>query len=218
MAKATLIQICYHEAQKEKCYPFAHVHFTEGLTIFFENYWIEKFVNEATTEKIAVCSWKLRSKMRYYIGRPRELTQSVLESDYDVLSFTKNTKHHRMLDAANAWHPGFLNCLDKILKKICVSRPGEVKIPIYQNHFSARTDIYKDYVQNYLSPAMEVIKTDPEINDLAMRDSKYSDLTHQTAEHLKGKLGISYYPLVPFILERLFSIYVHNKRIKVTPL
>lgn len=218
MAKATLIQIVYHESQKEKCYPFAHVHFTDTLTVFFENYWIEKFVNEATTEKIAVCSWKLRSKMRYYIGQPRPLTQELLESDYDVLAFTKNTKHHRMLEAANAWHPGFLNCLDKILKKLGISRPGEIKIPIYQNAHSTKTHIYKDYVLKYLSPAMDVMQNDPEISKLCMQDSRYSDLTHQSADHLESKLGLRFYPMHPFILERLFSIYVHNNKIPVTPL
>lgn len=218
MAKARLVQIYYVDSQKDKCYSFADLHFNASLTVFFENSVIQDVVMASQDEKISVCSWKLRSKMRYYIGQPRELTQSVLESDYDVLAFTRNTKNHRMLAAADAWHPGFLNCLDKILKKIGVPRPGEVKIPIYQNHFSARTDIYKDYVKTYLSPAMEVIKNDTEINELAMRDSKYSDLTHQTAEHLKERLGIAYYPLVPFILERLFSIYVQNKQIRVTPL
>lgn len=218
MVKARLIQICYDEKQKEKCYPFADIHFTESLTVFFENYWIAKFVEEAESEKIAVCSWKLRDKLRWYIGRPRELTQELLESDYQVLSFTKNTKYHRMFEAANAWHPGFMTVFDKILAKIGVSRPGEIKIPIYQNHFAAKTSIYKDYVQNYLSPAMDCISTNDEINALAMLDSKYSDLTHQSGEMLKEKLGISYYPLIPFLLERLFSVYVHNKKIEVTHL
>lgn len=215
---ARLVQIYYAEEQKNKCYPFADLYFNQSLTIFFENAVIKDVVLSAEADKIAVCSWKLKDKMRWYIGRPRELTQELLETDYEVMSFTKNTKHHRMLEAANAWHPGFLTTLDKILAKIGVSRPGEVKIPIYQNHFSCRTDIYKDYVKTYLSPAMDCMENDAEINKLAMRDSKYSDLTNQSADILTKKLGISYYPLAPFILERLFSIYCHNRKINVTHL
>jgi len=211
-----LIQVIYHETQRPHCFPFARIHFNEGLTIFFENKIISELVMATDKEKISVCSWKLKQKLRYYIGQHREITQELLESDYDVMTFTRNTQHHRMLAAANTWHPGFLDIFDKILAAIGVTRPGEVKIPIYQNHHSSRTDIYQDYVRNYLNPAMEVMTNDKEINALAMRDSKYSDLTNQSGEMLQEKLGINYYPLAPFLLERLFSIYVHNRKIKVS--
>lgn len=215
---AELIQIYYHEDQKTKLYPFAVPYFNTGLTIFFENEPIKNLVLSTKADKIGIVSWKLREKLRWYIGRPRELTQEVLETDYEVLSFTKNTKDHHMLAAANRWHPGFLTTFDKILGKIGVSRPGEVKIPIYQNHFCAKTKIYRDYVTNYLSPAMDCILNDNEINGEAMADSRYSNLTRQSAEHLQEKIGINFYPMVPFLLERLFSIYVHNNRIAVTHL
>jgi len=211
-----LVQIIYHENQRAHCYPFSRVYFNDGLTIFFENQVIKDVVLATTHDKIGVCSWKMKQKMKYYIGQPRPLTIEVLESDYEVMSFTRNTKTHQMLAAANQWHPGFLVIFDKILGAIGVSRPGEVKTPIYQNHFSAKTGIYRDYVTTYLIPAMDAITNDPEINKLAMADSKYSDLTHQSGEVLREKLGIGYYPLVPFLLERLFSIYVHNKKIRVT--
>lgn len=211
-------QIYYREQQKEKLYPFAIPIYNEKLTIFFENSVISNLVEASQAKKIAVCSWKLRDKLRWYIGRPRELTMEVLESDYEVLSFTKNTKHHHMLAAASAWHPGFKETFEKILNMIGVKAPSEVKIPIYQNHFSASTHIYRGYVYHYLDPSMDVIKNDPEINRMAMSDSNYSDLTNKKANHLKEKLGIDYYPLVPFLLERLFSVFVHNEKISVTHL
>jgi len=216
MAKAKLVQIYYEESQLSKLYPFAEPYYNDKLTIFFENDCIVKLVSETKADKIAVCSWKLREKFRWYIGRPRELTQELLESDYEVMSFTKNTKEHRMLSAAEQWHPGFLKTFDKILSAIGKTRPSEIKIPIYQNHFSAKREIYVQYVKNYLSPAMQSIMDDVEINNLAMQDSKYSDLTNQSAEHLQKKIGVNYYPLVPFLLERLFSVYVQNEGLKIT--
>lgn len=213
---STLIQIYYHEDQKKNLYTFAVPYFNQGLTIFFESSVIKDVVSTTKADKIAVTSWKLREKMRYYVGIPRVLTEELLESEYDIMSFTRNTKDHQMLRSAERWHPGFLKTFDKILENIGVRRPGEVKVPIYQNHFAARTEIYKDYVQKYLSPAMDCISNDAEVNAMAMCDSRYSDLTNQSAEHLNAKLGISYYPLAPFLLERLFSIYVHNNRINVT--
>ncbi len=215
---AELIQIIYKEEQRSKCFPFARVFFNDSLTVFFENEVIRQVVMSCKTEKVSVCSWKLKEKLRWYIGRPRELTQNVLESDYEVLAFTRNTKYHNMLAAAEAWHPGFLNVFDKILSAIGLSRPAEVITPIYQNHFSAKTEIYQDYVNRYLSPAMHVMQNDPEIHCLSMADSKYSDLTNQSAEHLKEKIGVGYYPLATFLLERLFSVYVHNNKINVTHL
>lgn len=216
---AELIQIIYDESQREACYPFAKIYFNDTLTIFFENAIISEVVSASQADKIAVCSWKLREKMRWYIGRPRPITQELLESEYEVMSFTKNTKHHKMFAAADKWHPGFLEMLKKLCESIGVKMPGEVKIPIYQNHFSAKREIYQDYVKNYLNPAMEVMKNEPEINKMIMTNSNYSELDKTSPEKLKKleqKIGIPYYPMAPFILERLFSVYVHNNKIPVS--
>ncbi len=218
---AELTQIIYDDSQRAACYPFTKIYFNHALTIFFENTVIVEVVSSSQADKIAVCSWKLKEKMKWYIGRPRTLTEEVLNSEYDVLSFTKNTEHHRMLASADKWHPGFINTMKKLTQKIGVSMPGEVKIPIYQNHFSARREIYQDYVKTYLTPAIDAMKNDSELNKLAMVDSKYSVLdkaSDEKLDSLEEKIGIRYYPMAPFILERLFSVYVHNHKIKVTHL
>lgn len=215
-------QIYYHDSQKENMWPFAIPYLNENLTIFFENAPISKLVTETKADKIAVCSWKLKDKLRWNLGKPRireDITQEVLNSDYDVLPFTRNSQHHQMLQAASQWHPGFRETMTKIVEGIGKKMPGEVKIPIYQNAFSAKREIYQDYVKEYLNPAMELVKNDPEIYKLATRDSHYTKLIkHEgaSAEYLAEKLGFPYYPLVTFVLERLFSVYIHNKKINVT--
>jgi hypothetical protein len=215
-----LIQIYYDDAQLSKIFPFAIPHHNPGLTIYFENTIIARLVPETKAQKIGVCSWKLKEKLRWNVPGPtkaRELTQEVIESNYDVLSFTKNSHHHRMIEALNWWHPGSLPALDRMLGIIGLGRASEVKNPIYQNAFMARTEIYKDYVKNYLNKAIEAIESDGELMKMMMADSKYTTLAKiNNAELLKTKLGIDYYPLCPFILERLFSIYVQNKGIKVS--
>lgn len=215
---AQLTQIYYKDEQIKACYPFANLYFNEKLTIFFENTVIAQLVMASEAEKIAICSWRLKEKMKYYIGSPRELTPEVMNSDYQVLSFTKNTRHHQMLAAADKWHPNFKESLKKILDYFGISMPREVKTPIYQNHFSASRETYQDYVKRYLSPCMQAMSTDIELNKLAMIDSKYSTLTKDTTLHeeLERKIGIPYFPMAPFLLERLFSIYCHNENIKVT--
>lgn len=214
-----LYQIYYDDSQIKSLYPFAIPFENKELTIFFENSVLSKLVMSTTAKNVSVCSWRLREKFRWYIGRPREITEELLNSDYDVMSFTKNTQHHQMLAAADKWHPGFRDSMKKIGGAIGIKIPNEVKIPIYQNHFSAKREIYQDYVRNYLNPAMKVMKEDNEINKLAMTNSKYSELDKSSPEkldRLERLIGVRFYPLAPFLLERLFSIYIHNQRIQVT--
>lgn len=218
---AELTQIYYRDDQKQHCYPFAKLHYNEGLTMFFENSVIAEVVLRSQAEKIAVCSWKLKEKMRWNVKRPRELTQSVMDSEYDVLSFTGNTKTHGMLYSAKVWHPGFMEGLKKLGDIIKIKIPSEVKEPIYQNHFSAKRQIYQEYIYEYLGPAMKAMKNEPDLNKMVMVDSHYATLQKTDLaepEYLRLHLGVPFYPLAPFILERLFSIFVHNKKIKVTPL
>jgi hypothetical protein len=214
-----LIQIIYDESQRASCYPFAEVYFNKELTPFFENTVISELVSASQDSKIAVCSWKLKQKLRWHIGKPRDITPELLESDYDVMSFTKNTKAHGMLAFANTSHNGFIVAFKKVVEGIGKKCPGEVKNPIYQNHHSSKREIYQAYVKEYLNPAMEIMQNDTEINKLVMADSNYSTLTSKRPEHLKEieqKLGIGYYPLCPFLLERLFSVFVHNEKINVS--
>lgn len=213
------IQIIYDESQREKCYPFADVYFNYGLTIFFENSVIENVVLASKSDKISVCSWRLKEKMKYYIGKPREITLELLKTDYEVLSFTRNTQYHRMIESAERWHPGFRSTMSKIMAKIGQPMVNEVKNPIYQNHFAASRGTYQDYVKHYLVPAMQCMESDLEINRLIMQDANYSKLKgvkQDELEGIKNNIGINYYPMAPFILERLFSIYVQNKKINVT--
>lgn len=228
---ARLIQIYYNTTeievngrkttQLQEIYPFAVPYFNENVTIFFENSVIKDLVLASTDEKLGVCSWKVKQKRKYNILRPRELTQEVLETDYDVLCFTGNSKNHKMLAAAENWHPGFRKTMEVILDMIGQKMPGEVKSPIYQNSFMAKLEIYQDYVKNWLAPVMEGTLNDPMVYKLMTVDSHYSELAKKDSvspEYLQEKIGMPYYPLAPFILERLFSIYCHNNKIQVTQL
>jgi hypothetical protein len=208
-----LYQIYYREDQLSKLYPFAVPYFNNSLTIFFENDPISKLVMSHTGEKIAVCSWKLSKKVR--IIHP--VTQDVIDSDYQVLSFTRNSHRHQMMAMANAWHPGFIATIDKLWQKIGLKRPPEAKNPIYQNHFSAKTEIYRDYVSNFLIPAMEVTSTDEELNKLMTQPSGYGRLSRSAdMKSVKAKLGMDDYPLAPFILERCPSLYFATKGYKIS--
>lgn len=213
-----LIQIFYHEDHLKELYPFATPYDNRGkLTVFFESTPIVKFVMETKCDKVAVCSWQLRAKQRgYYVGRPKPITQEVLEGNFDILALTKNTKYHTMLAQGAQAHEYFQPTFNKIVEAIGKRSPGEVKNPIYQNHHCTRTDIYQDYVKNWLLPAMEAMENDKEIKELCFRDAKYSMATPLGLANVKKELGLDYYPHHPFLLERLFSVYHNVMKIKVT--
>src|SRR5688500_16084816 len=97
-------QILYKEEQRTKLYPFAKPYFNERLTIFFESEPIRKLVLASTAEKIGVCSWRLSEKIRGNVGLRVPLTEEIINSDYQVLSLTKNSKKHTMLAHLYQWH------------------------------------------------------------------------------------------------------------------
>lgn len=211
-------QIVYKEEHKNECFPFAKMYMNENLTEFFENSVIKKLVMESESDKISVCSWKLRQKLRTNVCMPRKLTLEVLKGPFQVLSFTCNTRYHQYLAAAKQWHPGILDILSRLMKHLGESMPAEVKNPIYQNHFCATKEVYQQYVFEYLSPAMILMNSDPELKEMCWRDSNYSNLDKKasaSADYLKEKIGVPYYPMHTFALERLFAIFCHNKKIKV---
>jgi len=212
-----LYQLFYKEEQKEKLYPFSIPFQTVGLTIFFENYWIAMIVSTSKAEKIGVTSWKLADKMRLRVGLREPLTQQALNSDYDVLSLTKNSLKHTMLAHLYQWHPKSKETIALLWQKLGLKLPGEVKNPIYQNAYIAKTEIYKAYIENFLIPAMDLVNTDQQLNELMLMPSGYGKLSRGAdMKSVSDKLNMSDYPLCPFILERCPSIWYDMNKIKIT--
>lgn len=210
-------QIFYKEEQRSKLYPFAIPYFNEGLTIFFECSVIAKLVTESKAEKICVASYKLAEKMGRRVGLRVPLTLEALNSDYEVLSLTRNSHKHQMLAMANAWHPQFIKTITTLWQKLGYKIPGEAKNPIYNNFFSANREIYLDYVVNFLIPAMELTERDDEMRNLMTQESNYGQLNRQAdMKSVKAKLNLDFYPLSPFILERCAPLWFDMHKIKVS--
>lgn len=212
-----LFQLYYREDQKEKLLPFSIPVRTQGLTIFFENDWIKDLVLASKAEKIGVCSWKLRDKLRRNVGLFKSVTADMLEGDYQVLSLTKNSKKHTMLAHLYQWHPKSKEAMSLLWQKLGYKLPGEVRSPIYQNHYTARREVYRDYVKNFLYPAIDLIEEDEELHNLMLQPSGYGRLSREAdLKSVKEKLGMNDYPLCPFILERCPSCWFDMKKIPVS--
>lgn len=206
-------QIIFKASQRNNLYPFAKEYFNQTLTPFFENSVIKEVVLKSEADKIGVVSHALKQKMRLNL---RPLTLEVLNEDFDVLSFTRNSKFHKMIPAAEAWHPGFSDLLEDIMGMIGYSIRKVPKYPIYQNAFVAKSHIYKQYVKDFLIPAMTVMETDPKIKKLCWQDSNYTKLKNEPlTDRAKMDLGVGYYPMHPFICERFFSQWLETKNLNV---
>lgn len=211
-------QIYFEDWQKAFCFPFATPVFNPTLTPFFENELIPGLVLESKADKIGVCSWALSQKMKTRIPPRRDLTEEALQEDFDVMAFTKNSADHAMIDNLNYHHPGAKDILSLIWSKLGLPFNRRPKFPIYQNAFVARTEVYRQYVTEFLVPAMNLMTNDEEIRKLCWQDANYRVTTlgqPVNMERIQKLLGVPWYPLHPFLLERCFSVWIEKRGLKI---
>lgn len=216
MAAVELIQIYWRDDQRQHMFDFATPYLNETLTPFFENSVIADLVPKTTADKIAICSWALKQKYKPGLPPIGEITLERLHAEYDIMAFTRNTKHHDMLQVMDTWHRGSLDLLKRICSRIGITMGRKIDHPIYQNAFCARREIYQAYVNEALIPAMAVMEN--EFKSECWVDSGYYKLKEPASDfaaRVKQFLGVDYCPLHPFLLERLFSIWIQGKGLNI---
>lgn len=218
-------QILYHESQREKLYPFAKPYFSVGLTPYFENAIIAGIVPASSAEYISVASWRLRQKRNdgwTPIALNNDLILSeekIFKNEFDVAILTPHSANHQPLAMAINWHGkawiDAYNAFKPFLSQFG-QIPDELKYSIYENHFIARKEIYHDYVNHWLIPAIDFIGDNP----IFFTDSSYLQKKRDQAEikRVQWLLGRQDWPIAPFLLERLFSFYINDKGFKVVNL
>lgn len=216
MRTLDFFQIYYREEQKEHLYPFAIPHFNDTVTDYFENSIIADLVPKSNADLISVCSWRLKAKRgdNIRIKKNHLELNDILQSEFDIAVLTPRSPTHRALAMAAHWHgPSFneaLNCLRDFIRV-----PVELTTPIYENHFIATREIYHRYVNECLIPAMEYVGNHEIFTvsaDYAKRKSP------EEVKMYREKTGRVDWPLTPFILERLFSIWIEKKGFKIVNL
>lgn len=230
--KLELFQIYFKDEQLPHLYPFAIPYKNETLTDYFENDVICRLVPESNADYISVCSWRLKQK-RGESSTPLVLNhnlhldeQKILAQDFDVAILTPRRANFRMLYMAANWHgkawdDAFCVFYDGFLRPNGLSVPknyqdldGEdLKYAIHENHFVARSEIYKDYVTNCLKPAISFMETNP----VFRMDSGYIHKKRdaQEIQAYQKASGREDWPIAPFILERLFSIWINDKNLNI---
>lgn len=150
-------------------------------------------------EYLGIFSYKFHIKTGILKKRLLNLLNNT--KGYDFYSFSnysgikKFIKEHDEIS-----HPGFT----KIFVNICqdLSLPqNDADDLVYENFFVTKTQIYKDYVNTIIKPAIELLET------------KYKDLVWKNAIYLPNKnlfedTGLPHYTFHTFILERLLNQYI----------
>lgn len=206
-------QIYYDDAQLTELYPFSIPYKNTTLTPYFENSVIEDLVPKSKSDLVAVCSWRLRQKREdMWQLTDKSLThEKITTADFDVAVLTPRSPSHKALLMASIWHgPAWDNAINDLRKFIKI--PREVSKAIYENHFIATKEIYHEYVNHCLTPCISYIRDNP----LYMADSGYAKRkTPEEVKRYSNLSGRSDWPIAPFILERLFSIWIEGKQFKI---
>lgn len=201
-------QIYYKEEQKREHYLDTRPYFNQDLGLYFEN---DVILNLYDRGKIkgdffGVLSWKNRRKN--HIKRTR--LKPLLSRQYDIFSFTYD--RHDVLGYASICHPEFAPIFAALLNAMNINPQTRPIVGLYQNAIIARPWIYREYVEEYLLPAIDFLESAPElIEHLLFADANYLGVQ---GEKLEGSLGVDHYTHHPFVLERLWSLYYDRKRKK----
>jgi hypothetical protein len=221
-----LYQIFYNEDQRSELYDFAKPVFSVGLTPYFENQFIAALVPQSDADYISVCSWRLRKKRAgaaHFLGgfNKDEFSIDKIKASmpFDVAVLTPHSSSHKPLAMAINWHgKAWVDAYEafKPFLKQFGPVPEELNHTIYENHFIARKEIYHAYVSDFLLPAIRFIGTNP----VFFSDSNYLPKKKDEYEirRVQKLLNRNDWPILPFLLERLFSFYINDKNLNVLKL
>jgi|SRR5688572_15889318 len=216
------IQIYYDDTQKDRLYPFATPYKNDTLTDYFESKVISDLVPDLQGDLISVCSWRLAQKRGDTIinlnGDTSLTKEKILANEFDIAVLTPRSPRHQQLAMASMWHGQAWDDAFSVFKKflksdLSINVPDELKKAIYENHFIAKKEIYRDYVSGYLLPSMAFMQGEEvfKANSGYINKKKNS----QEVKDYQEKSGRIDWPIAPFILERLFSIYCEGKGFKI---
>lgn len=221
MKTLDFVQIIFNESQRDKCYPWAQVYFNNTLTDYFENDVIARIVPTLNADYISVCSWRLaqkRADTAINLNGTGLTEEKILSNEFDIAVLTPRSPRHQPLVMASNWHGEAWDKAFYVFKNLFLPTVGlkvndELNRAIYENHFIAKREIYHEYVNNILKPAIAFMDT----RDVFREDSGYIH-KKRDAEEIKAyqeKSGRQDWPIGVFILERLFSIYINDKPYKI---
>ena len=169
---------------------------------------VSKITNEE--EYLGVFSLKFSSKTGFTKSILYKSLNHYNYKEYDFINLSKsywrNTSEY--LNFSYKHHPK----LEKLIKKVLIHLGKDIKGDrnnyAYSNFFMMKGVQWKDYVENWVKPALEFMENDQEYFENAIYTTELS------SEKLKELTGLDYYTYHTFVLERLIIFYTNNKNLK----
>lgn len=225
-----VFQIYFDDQSRQRLEPEYIPYYNNPCTIFLESEVMCKLVEEGKHEGcewFGVVSHKLRKKVHSskFWGRtianrslrqftPVEFETYLRVSGADIGSYCTHPPH-RVYPWAEKYHKGICAAVALIVKKLNYKIWYDQKSThvIYFNYFVARPKIYEDYIKTLLRPAINLMRNDPEVKRLCDVNSRYR---FPIPENVKEQTGYTYWPMHPFICERLINLYLikNNNKFK----
>jgi hypothetical protein len=171
---------------------------------------IDSLKNTDPEQLIGVFSWKFPLKTGMFNKKLKRII--TINPGYDVYGLCGQGLKGKYLKMTYQWHPGF----EYIFEKLCTKLGLEVKEPktvIYSNFFIAKYSVYKEYIETIIKPAIKILEEDKELKELVWKNANY--ISGLPKEELKLRTGLEYYPFHTFVLERLMSLFLEKRNLKV---
>jgi hypothetical protein len=175
--------------------------------LFEYNAMIDILSKDIKEDYLGILSWKFPYKTGIFRKKLENFIKNNPNKDVYILCRPLNVSY---MEFSEKQHPGL-----RFLVKECCKHTGleyieDVKNIVYSNFFIAKTEIYKDYIENIIKPSIKILQN--ELWEYANKDSTYKGLS---PEELEEQIGMRYYNMITFTLERLFSQYIQNKKLNI---
>lgn len=226
--KLYLTQIYYEERQLNATVSGFYPYFNENCTIFCESQIMCDIYNKQlyhNHDYVGVFSWKLQEKFKHRVNF-YEIDRTILtnKDKYDIFSMnwqdSSNYEIGIQHEGSQSFHAKSWPELLKLIKKMQDKGIIDRNIPdlnkkmqrIYCNYFITSKEIYEDYICSFMIPAIDLLKNDKEMMGISL---EYADYGFDPPLSFIEQTGLDYYPLAPFMLERLINCYTLIRGLRV---
>lgn len=132
--------------------------------------------------------------------------------EYDFINLSPQywRTGRQYLEFSEEQHPGLLERLKELCEVVNLKYVENPTYINFSNFYIMKTEVFNDYVNNYITPAIDYMENN--------RDRFFIDAQYKgglLAEELEKYTGLSYYPIMTFVLERLILMYLEDKNLKV---
>lgn len=206
-----LYSIIYSPDQTPDFTPYdnSHIKTVEQRSYLFEyNPILDLSKSFEPDQYYGIFSWKFRQKTGFNPHILKFMLDWHRYKEFDLITICRPLPYPYLF-FTEVNHPGFMDLFAQVCGKLNITIK-EPTTTIYSNQFIAKGSLYSEYVDSVLKPAIELL--DGQYKDLAFNNSGYKGLN---AAKLKEVTGLNYYTFHTFILERLLSVWIENKDLKI---